>query len=214
MALNTEVKARELAVNTSKLRSDCDTVAIELDRVLNLAKEMYNGVNNLNGMWKGTANQEFVKNFSSNYETMKNYVESLKKLVDEIVQKCSDYERCECEVSVLSENKINSSFGEITLQVSPAQLNSMASDISKKADTVNSSFSDIYSKVDGMLIYWRGVVADEKVSALKKQKESTDNMIKNLKTYVEKLRQITENYETAENTSVAEAGELPSNILE
>ena len=27
MALNTEVKARELAVNTSKLRSDCDTVA-------------------------------------------------------------------------------------------------------------------------------------------------------------------------------------------
>ena len=33
MALNTEVKARELAVNTSKLRSDCDTVAIELDRV-------------------------------------------------------------------------------------------------------------------------------------------------------------------------------------
>lgn len=44
MALNTEVKARELAVNTSKLRSDCDTVAIELDRVLNLAKEMYNGV--------------------------------------------------------------------------------------------------------------------------------------------------------------------------
>ena len=43
MALNTEVKARELAVNTSKLRSDCDTVAIELDRVLNLAKEMYNG---------------------------------------------------------------------------------------------------------------------------------------------------------------------------
>ena len=113
----------------------------------------------------------------------------------------------------MSENKINSSFGEITLQVSPAQLNSMASDISKKADTVNSSFSDIYSKVDGMLIYWRGVVADEKVSALKKQKESTDNMIKNLKTYVEKLRQITENYETAENTSVAEAGELPSNIL-
>lgn len=81
----------------------------------------------------------------------------------------------------MSENKINSSFGEITLQVSPAQLNSMASDISKKADTVNSSFSDIYSKVDGMLIYWRGVVADEKVSALKKQKESTDNMIKNLK---------------------------------
>ena len=79
---------------------------------------------------------------------------------------------------------------------------------------VNSSFSDIYSKVDGMLIYWRGVVADEKVSTLKKQKESTDNMIKNLKTYVEKLRQITENYETAENTSVAEAGELPSNILE
>ncbi len=117
-------------------------------------------------------------------------------------------------MSVLSENKINSSFGEITLQVSPAQLNSMASDISKKADTVNSSFSDIYSKVDGMLIYWRGVVADEKVSTLKKQKESTDNMIKNLKTYVEKLRQITENYETAENTSVAEAGELPSNILE
>ena len=40
MALNTEVKARELAVNTSKLRSDCDTVAIELDRVLNLAKEI------------------------------------------------------------------------------------------------------------------------------------------------------------------------------
>ena len=117
-------------------------------------------------------------------------------------------------MSVLSENKINSSFGEITLQVSPAQLNSMASDISKKADTVNSSSSDIYSKVDDMLIYWRGVVADEKVSALKKQKESTDNMIKNLKTYVEKLRQITENYETAENTSVAEAGELPSNILE
>ena len=26
-------------------------------------------------MWKGTANQEFVKNFSSNYETMKNYVD-------------------------------------------------------------------------------------------------------------------------------------------
>ena len=40
MALNTEVKARELAVNTSKLRSDCDSVATELDRVLNLAKEM------------------------------------------------------------------------------------------------------------------------------------------------------------------------------
>ena len=101
MALNTEVKARELAVNTSKLRSDCDTVAIELDRVLNLAKEMYNGVNTLNGMWKGTANQEFVKNFSSNYETMKNYVESLKKLVDEIVQKCSDYERCEDDVAAM-----------------------------------------------------------------------------------------------------------------
>lgn len=54
----------------------------------------------------------------------------------------------------------------------------------------------------------------KKCLLLKKQKESTDNMIKNLKTYVEKLRQITENYETAENTSVAEAGELPSNILE
>lgn len=39
MALNTEVKARELAVNTSKLRSDCDTVATELDRVLNFAKK-------------------------------------------------------------------------------------------------------------------------------------------------------------------------------
>lgn len=34
MALNTEVKARELAVNTSKLRSDCDTVAIDRKSVV------------------------------------------------------------------------------------------------------------------------------------------------------------------------------------
>lgn len=101
MALNTEVKARELAVNTVKLRNDCDSVVTDLDKVLSLAKEMYNGVNNLNSMWKGTANQEFVKSFSSNYDTMKEYVDSLKKLVDEVVQKCSDYEKCEDDVSAM-----------------------------------------------------------------------------------------------------------------
>ena len=52
------------------------------------------------------------------------------------------------------------------------------------------------------------------VEIYNKQNDNINNMIKNLKTYVDELKTISSNYAQTESAIVTATNELPSNILE
>ena len=54
----------------------------------------------------------------------------------------------------------------------------------------------------------------DKVESYNKQNDNINNMIKNLKTYVDELKTISSNYAQTESAIVTATNELPSNILE
>jgi len=62
--------------------------------------------------------------------------------------------------------------------------------------------------------YWEGYVSEDKVESYNKQNDNINNMIKNLKTYVDELKTISSNYAQTESAIVTATNELPSNILE
>ena len=114
----------------------------------------------------------------------------------------------------MANNTFTSSFGDITLEVSPEQLNSTAENISNKINNVNNLFADISKKINGMRGYWEGYVSEDKVESYNKQNDNINNMIKNLKTYVDELKTISSNYAQTESAIVTATNELPSNILD
>ena len=110
-------------------------------------------------------------------------------------------------------NAFSTSFGNITLTVSPGEMYSTASGIEEKIKNAKGCFEFLIKRVQATSAYWQGDVAEAERSRFENENENFQNLISNLQNYVEELRKITAIYEVSEAISTNHANSLESNIF-
>lgn len=105
------------------------------------------------------------------------------------------------------------SFGDITLTVSPGEMYSTASGIEDKIKKAKKSFESLIKKTQSTSSYWQGDVAEAERKRFENENENFQKLIINLQNYVEELRKITAIYEVSEALSTDHANSLESNII-
>ena len=91
-------------VNSTALANDVDNIKSSLERISMAVDEMYDQVNVLNSMWKGTANSAFQEKFAGDYQDIKSFIEEIKDFADKLENDRREYERCERDVISMIES--------------------------------------------------------------------------------------------------------------
>jgi len=91
--------AQEITVDTGILSADIEELKSALASARTQADEMFTQVAELDAMWDGPANAEFIRQFNNDYENTKN----LCNTVDSII-KCMEYARDQYNIC---ENEVN-----------------------------------------------------------------------------------------------------------
>lgn len=91
-------------INTASLTEDADSIKASLGRILLAVDDMYDQVDALNNMWKGTANSAFRNQFGKDYQEIKRFISDVKKFVDRLSNDSKSYENCEKSVIDIAEN--------------------------------------------------------------------------------------------------------------
>ena len=84
-----------LKVNTSRLSSDAEAARERIDRARDLINNMFISVQKLNGMWRGKANQAYVKKFANEKAAIESYLKHIEKYISKIERDNSAYNKCE-----------------------------------------------------------------------------------------------------------------------
>jgi len=92
-----------LRVDTSVLRSDAEGILSELNSIESDFNQIYDDIKALGSMWKGVANYKFTESFSKDYESIKEFLDYLKKYVARIENESKAYNDCENNVISLVE---------------------------------------------------------------------------------------------------------------
>lgn len=88
-------------VNTDRLKGDISYMMNELEIINQNMKNLYENIEALNGMWNGPANDEFTKQFTSDYSLVTSNLEDIRKYLDALSECCSKYNSCENNVGQL-----------------------------------------------------------------------------------------------------------------
>lgn len=91
-------------VNSTVLANDADSIKSSLERISSSVDEMYEQIEVLNGMWKGTANSAFKEKFAGDYQEIKSFIDEIKSFADKLENDSRDYERCERNVISMIES--------------------------------------------------------------------------------------------------------------
>ncbi len=89
---------REIGINTSTLASDIDGLRSVLAETKTQLEEMFSQVVELDTMWDGPANAEFVRQFGNDYENAKSMCSTVASLIGSMEYARDQYNICENEV--------------------------------------------------------------------------------------------------------------------
>jgi WXG100 family type VII secretion target len=90
---------REIAVNTSTLASDIETLQEQLDMVKKDINDMYGAVQTLDSMWDGPANEAFKTQFRQDYKDMQELCKTVQQIIKCMKYAKKEYNVCENEVN-------------------------------------------------------------------------------------------------------------------
>lgn len=90
---------QEIAVNTSTLASDIETLQRQLDSIKSDMNKMYEAVRSLNSMWDGPANEAFKQQFQADQTDMKTLCDTVQKIINCMTYAKDEYNTCENEIS-------------------------------------------------------------------------------------------------------------------
>lgn len=111
------------------------------------------------------------------------------------------------------ERNVDTSFGNITITVTPDKMYQTASLLEEKAKNTDSLLDELINTMKNTIRYWEGNVAETERSKLNVEESNFKCIVTNLKNYAYELKNITAIYETAEKENINESSCLPSNIL-
>ncbi len=90
---------QEIAVNTSTLSSDIETLQAQLNSIKNDMDKMYEAVRSLDNMWDGPANEAFKQQFYRDQEDMESLCDTVQKIINCMTYARGEYNTCENEIS-------------------------------------------------------------------------------------------------------------------
>ncbi|MCR4640696.1 MAG: WXG100 family type VII secretion target [Lachnospiraceae bacterium] len=96
--------SREIAVNTSQLQKEVDTMENALKLLKTRIDEAYQEVNELDKLWDGPDNKAFQESFRRDQAKMTEIYEALKSLVASMSMSRVEYEKCEADVKSIVDN--------------------------------------------------------------------------------------------------------------
>lgn len=97
-SVNRKVDIQEIAVNTDTLQSDIKNMQISLDKVKRKTESMFQEIKILSGMWEGPAHDAFMRQFTVDYQKMKELQNVIGKLIDCMQYADKEYIACENEI--------------------------------------------------------------------------------------------------------------------
>lgn len=106
-----------------------------------------------------------------------------------------------------------SAIGEVAIRVSPEQLEMQADLVERLADRMQNSFIRMEETVAGMSHYWAGEASELHRRLYQEKKEDIDLLLKRLREHPRDLKEIAQNYRTAETTNVTQAAALDVEII-
>ncbi len=113
----------------------------------------------------------------------------------------------------MSVNNFTTSFGDISLKVSPKEMYQIASSIETKIQGAKTLAEEIKTIINDTSNFWEGSVAETERKYFSEEFKNFDIVTSSLAGYVSELRQITYIYESSEDSLTEYAQTLPSNIL-
>lgn len=100
------------------------------------------------------------------------------------------------------------------LMVKPEEIIAQASEVKTNVETLEQSFNDIESKIQGTSGYWVGEAGDAFRDAYSAKVGDIQDVIVRLKSYSQALEEIARNYINAENDAKSIADSLLDEIVE
>ena len=110
-------------------------------------------------------------------------------------------------------NKYETSFGDVTLKVTPDKMYQVANDIETKVKKTQKLFENMMNTISKTSTYWDGTVADQERGNFSKENEKFSALIVNLNNYAAELKAITAIYEITEEQQKIISQSLPTDIL-
>jgi len=92
---------REIAINTDNLGKDIERLKIVLRELNRNKSKMVEEVGELNHMWKGPANQMFVKQFTLDCTSFDNLYKTIEEMIKAMENAKREYEKCQNRVNDL-----------------------------------------------------------------------------------------------------------------
>lgn len=90
--------AKHISIDTSILSSDISSLNSQVKEARNQMNQMVNSMIELDAMWDGEANQEFVKQFQYDVESAEGLFESLEQIIESIEYAKKEYDKCDNDV--------------------------------------------------------------------------------------------------------------------
>ncbi len=91
----------EIGVNTETLRSQVESLRTEIGQAESEMNQMYDAVQELDGMWDGPANEAFKTQFMNDKEFMEELCKTVREIIDSMDNARTEYESCENTVRQL-----------------------------------------------------------------------------------------------------------------
>lgn len=101
----------------------------------------------------------------------------------------------------------------IRMKVSPQALYNGASDVQKTVSNIRNCFSTIEMAVNRSTGYWQGDAAEAHRGAYKEMKANVDGIIARLLEHANDLRTMAQTYLEAEEMSIEQSADLPSDVI-
>lgn len=90
---------RTIEISTEYLGKDIDNLKNTLTSLKQDKYKMTGEIEELNTMWKGPANEVFVKQFHLDCVSFDNLIETIDKMIGEMEHAKAEYEKCDNKVS-------------------------------------------------------------------------------------------------------------------
>lgn len=91
----------KIAVDTTLLKSDVDSMQEELHGIRTELDLVYSSMQELDRMWEGAANESFMQQFGQDHEDMVKVCGIIQSMIDFMGEAKQEYESAEREVSML-----------------------------------------------------------------------------------------------------------------
>lgn len=102
---------------------------------------------------------------------------------------------------------------EITLKVSPAELEAKAGDFNNVMSQIKTLTDDMMTDVTGLSATWTGEASDAYISKFKQLQTDMDTMGRMIKEHITNLTNMSADYTSTESSNAAQPNELQGNII-